>query len=39
MKNNAINTIVTTDPEFDGMRGMIVINPLNLKDKEVKNVR
>ena len=34
MKNNLIKTIVTTDSEFDGMKGMIVINPLNFSDGE-----
>ena len=29
MKNNSIKTILTTDPEFSGMKGMLVINPLN----------
>lgn len=32
MKNNLIKTIVTTDSEFDGMKGMIVINPLILNN-------
>jgi len=32
MRNNFIKTILTTDSEFDGMKGMIVINPLNLKE-------
>lgn len=31
MKNNSIKTILTTDPEFDGMKDMIVINPLKLE--------
>lgn len=30
MKNNNIKTILTTDPEFDGMKGLIVINPMRL---------
>jgi predicted nucleic acid-binding protein len=28
MKNNEIKTLLTTDNEFEGMKGMIVINPL-----------
>jgi predicted nucleic acid-binding protein len=28
MKNNKINTILTTDSEFEGMKGIFVINPL-----------
>lgn len=32
MNNNSIKTIITTDSEFAGMKGMIVINPLNLKE-------
>ena len=28
MKNNAVKTILTTDSEFGGMKGMLVINPL-----------
>ncbi len=40
MKNNSINTILTTDSEFDGMKGMIVMNPLNLKEnRRDKNAR
>ncbi len=30
MKNNEINTILTTDSEFEGMKGIYVINPLKL---------
>ena len=33
MKNNSINIILTTDSEFYGMKGMIIINPLNLNEK------
>ena len=34
MKNNSIKTILTTDPEFDGIKGMIVINLLDKKEGE-----
>ena len=30
MKNNKINTILSTDSEFEGMKGIYVINPLNI---------
>ena len=33
MKNNSINIILTTDSEFYGMKGMIIINPLSLTEK------
>ena len=36
MKNNYIKTILTTDSEFGGMKGMIVINPLNTKEDDAK---
>ena len=30
MKNNKIDTILSTDSEFEGMKGIYVINPLKL---------
>ena len=32
MKNNSIKAIFTTDSEFDGMKNMIVFNPLKYKE-------
>ncbi len=31
MKNNKIDTILSTDSEFEGMKGIYVINPLKLE--------
>jgi predicted nucleic acid-binding protein len=31
MKNNKIDTILSTDSEFEGMKDLYVINPLKLK--------